>query len=239
MGWGAAIGAIASLIGSGMQSRAAGQAGDAQREAGQAALDWTKQVYDRSRGDFAPYMGLGQQGASGLAALYGGDYSGLYNSPDFKVGLQTANDQFNNGSAARFRLFSGGAQNDRDKLNQDYATMRLGDYRNGLMGLSQMGQNAAAQLGGIGTQTSQQISQNYGDIGAARANSAYYQGGIWGHAANQAGQAFSNYWGGRNSGGTGWGSSYGVPAQGSGAMPGFGTSTNYQSGGNGTFWGYT
>lgn len=239
MTWAAVAAAGAVVVGSVIQSNSAKKAANKQQAASQAQLDWLKQNYGDAQGNFNPYMDYGKGALGGLNALMGGDYSGFMNSPDFKARVQFANEQFDNGAAAKFRLFSGGAQNDRDQLNQNLAAQGLTDYRNFLMGGAQMGQNAAAQLGSIGNGTGAQMGQAYGAMGTAGANGAISQGNAWASGLQGLSSAFGNYMGSRNAtsasvyGGGSNASNFGLPAPGSGSTP------NYASGGPGTFWGYS
>ncbi len=71
--WGAVIGAAASVIGSSMQSDAAGDAASAQSQSSAAAIAEQQRQYDQNRTDLAPYRTAGASAVTRLAALLGLD----------------------------------------------------------------------------------------------------------------------------------------------------------------------
>lgn len=198
MGWATAIQGGLQLGGALLGQHAANKASSAEQEAANKALELQQQMWQQQQANLQPFMGYGAGagGLGGLSQLMGGDYSGFMNSPDFKARVQFANDQFNNGAAAKYRLFSGGAQNDRDELNQNLAAQGLGDYRNALMWGANLGQNAAAGVGQAGQNYANQAGNLYGQIGNAQASGALTNANIWGQTlgglAGLAGSAFGN-----------------------------------------------
>lgn len=176
MGWGNVIGGIGALIG----GNQAGNAADAQEDAAREALEFQRGVYGDAQGNFAPYLGIGQTGLNGLGALAGGDYSGFMNSPDFlasqKAGIY-ANDH---SAAARGNVFSGGHQVDLNQKMQDHASGYLNNYRNSLMGLAGMGQNAAGSLASAGQGAANGMASGYGALGNAQAAGYGANAGMWG-----------------------------------------------------------
>ena len=199
MGWGSAIGVVGGLFGASQQRRAA----DAQAKASEAAIAEQRRQYDQMRADQSPFMQYGQGSLGGLNSLMSGDYSGFMNSPDFKARVQLSNEQFNNGAAARYRLFSGGAQSDRDALNQNLAAQGLGDYRGFLQWGANLGQNAAAGVGQAGQASANQIGgylQNRGDAQAsaygANAGLGYGLAGILGQQPWAQNNMFGSSYGG-------------------------------------------
>jgi hypothetical protein len=199
MGWSTAIQAGTSLLG----GWAGSQAADAQGDAAKEQMDWIKSVYGDAQGNFAPYLQAGQGGLNGLSALMGGDYSGFMQSPDFLASQEAGVYANDNSAAAKGRLFSGGYGADLNKWGQDHATQYLGNYRNSLFNLAGMGQNAAGQLGGIGTGTMSAMGQANGAYGDAQANR---YGSIFGGLAGLGGAVGSNW-------GNGSQSSYGGGSQ--------------------------
>lgn len=165
MGWGNAIGAVVGLYGASQQKKAAGK----QAKAAQAGLDWTKQVYQDAQGNFSPYLDFGQTGLGGLNALFGGDYSGFYDSPDYMAARDAMNYGLDHSAAARGRLYSGGYMADLSKAQGDLASQYLNNYRNALFHSAQMGQNAASQLGSIGNANAAQVANGYNTLGQAQA----------------------------------------------------------------------
>lgn len=212
MGWvGPVLGIASAVIGGNSAKKAA----DKQAKAAQAGLDWTKQVYRDAQGNFSPYLGLGQQGVSGLSALLGGDYSGFYNSPDYVAAREAMTQSLDDSAAARGRLYSGGHSADLSKYQGNLAAQYLGNYRNSLMGIANMGQNSAAQLGSIGNQNAAQVTQGYGALGQAQAGAQAANGAMWGNALSSLGTLASLYGGSTygNSGGSNLYTNYGYGPQ--------------------------
>jgi hypothetical protein len=204
MSW---AGAVTSVVGGLLGNRAA----DAQGDAAEASMDWIRQVYGDAQGNLSPYMGLGGSGVNGLQALLGGDLSGFWNSPDNVAQREAMNYGMDHSAAARGRLFSGGYGADLSKAQGDLASQQLGNYRNSLMGLAQMGQQSALGLGQLGAGTMGPMSQAYGAQGQAQANGL---GAIYGGIAG-LGNAWGQQQGGGGSSSYGGGSSagnYGLPA---------------------------
>jgi hypothetical protein len=168
MGWANAIqgiGVAAGLWGAKKQ----GDAAKAQAKGAQAGLDWTKQVYKDAQGNFAPYLGIGQQGVGGLSALLNGDYSGFYSSPDYVAAREAMNYGLDHSAAARGRLYSGGYMADLSKAQGDLAAGYLGNYRNFLGSVAGMGQNAASSLGSLGNGLASNVQAGYNGVADARA----------------------------------------------------------------------
>lgn len=213
MGWGNAIQAVgvaANLWGSKKNADAAKEG----VKGSQAGLEWIKQNYGDAKQNFAPYLGLGQQFSGGLQSLLGGDYSGFYNSPDYKAARDAMTYGLDHSAAARGRLYSGGYQADLSKAQGDLAAGYLGNNRNFLMSGAQMGQNAAAQLGSIGTGTGSQIMSGYQNLADARGTQAgasaamanalasglaqfYYGGSTYGNSGGGSGGYYSKGFGGK------------------------------------------
>jgi hypothetical protein len=68
---GAVIGAAGSLVGDGMQANAAGQASQAQTQAGRDAINLQLAMYNQSRNDTMPYQATGVGALNLLAQMYG------------------------------------------------------------------------------------------------------------------------------------------------------------------------
>ncbi len=68
---GAIIGAVGSLAGGKMQSDAAGNASDAQTQAGRDAINAQIAMYNQSRNDTLPYLATGTGALNMLAQMYG------------------------------------------------------------------------------------------------------------------------------------------------------------------------
>ena len=187
-------GAGASIIGSKMQSDATKDASKVQRE-----------MFDQTRSDLAPYRDAGAQGTNMLLEKIGGLTAPIQLSQEFlesTPGYQFTKTQglkaVQSGAAARGLGKSGAAIKGATNFATGLADQTFGEQfarelqqrdsaYNKLMGLSNVGSNAAAQTGQFATQTGQQIGQN--TISGATAAAAGLTGAAnsLGNAANTVG----------------------------------------------------
>lgn len=211
MSWGYVAVAAATVIGGAMSAKGSRDAAKAGNKGQQAGIDWLKQVYGDSQGNFNPYIQFGQGagGLGGLNQLASGDYSGFMNSPDYLASQKAMQYSMDHGAAARGRVFSGGFQKDLAQAQGDLAAGYLGNYRNSLMQGAQMGQNAAAQLGSIGTGTGAQIAQGYGQMGQNSAMGAIGASNAQANSLAGLASIFGDYMKTRNASSYGGGHSLG------------------------------
>lgn len=193
-----------SILGARSQSKASKRAAAAQTESAEMGIEEQRRQFDAVRELLNPYveagtLGLQQQmdlgGMSGseaqkaaIAAIEGGAEFGamtrqgeeaILQNASATGGLRGGNTQ---GALAQFR-----PQVLSSLINQQYT--RLG-------GLTTLGQNSAVGVGNAGMQTGQNISNLYGQQGAAAAGSALATGQSWGNVFGSIGQ----YAGGVSSG---------------------------------------
>lgn len=175
---------VAGSIGGGLLSSSAADKGAGQQTAAQReALGFIQQVYGNSTRDFQPYIGAGPDALAALKGFYGlpggnsggaiGGFNNFQQTPFYQFPLQQANLATQRQLAASGLIGSGGALRDLSQLNAGYASAGLGNYIGGLQGIAASGQNAAAQLGGIGVQTGPQVGSAYTNIGNAQAQGTY------------------------------------------------------------------
>lgn len=182
-----ALGIGASLLGGIMGNRAENRARRAQEQATREAVGYQREAMQ----GYQPYQQAGTQGLNQLGTLMAGDYSGFMNSPDYLAAQEMGMKALDRNAAARGRLYSGGADADRIRLGQQLATQNLGNYRNALFGMTNIGQNAQNSVAGL--------YGNMGNLaigrGAAQAQSAQNVGAnnlntlnnIWGFGADWLG----------------------------------------------------
>lgn len=84
-------------------------------------------------------------------------------------------------------MWGGGADADRISLGQGLATQYANNYWNKISGMAGNGQQSAANLGQLGSNSANQIAQGYGNIGQARASSYANTANAYGNLANQFG----------------------------------------------------
>jgi hypothetical protein len=197
MSWGYVAVAAATVISGVMSSNAAGDAADAQMSAEERAIAEQRRAREQMRSDLLPYMDAGQGGLSQLAALSRGDYSGFESSPDYLFAREQMQDATEFGAAARGGLYA--SASDLQHNMNGLAAQNLGQYRNSLQWLANLGQNAAAGVGQAGMNAAGQIGSSYGRMGDAAANGAMGQANAAGSTLNSLAGLFGAYQGQRNS----------------------------------------
>lgn len=211
MGWAAAAAPLVTAATGLFGAKKAGQGADAQGQAAQAGLDFTKGVYHDAQSNFSPYMQAGQGGLSALAGANAGDYSGFQNSPDYLYARDQAIYGNDHSAAAKGRLNSGGYGVDMANSIAGLASQNFGNWAGRQMGMADLGARSTSNLSQIGTSTSQGVQSAYGNIGAAKAEGYGAQaGGIAG-----LGGAFTNWANGRTPQPATQPANFGIPAMGS------------------------
>lgn len=168
-------------------------------------------MYEQTRGDLAPYRTAGAEGTNQLMAALPElsskiniDQAWLEQQPGYQFNLRTGLKAAQNSAAARGLGTSGAALKGASQFatgladstfqNQFSNEMAQRDARyNRLMGVSQLGQNAAAQTGAYGTQTAQNIGANTIQGGNAQAAGLVGAGNsLTNGAQNYAGIQYAN-----------------------------------------------
>lgn len=141
-----ALGAAGSAFGSYEQANAENKASDDQMK-----------MYQQTRGDLAPYMQGGTAAFSQLQTLLGLNGTNskqmmqtLQNTPGYQFSLQEGQQGLDRSAAARGMELSGGQLKDTLNYNTGMADNLYTTYANQLMGVSGLGENAAAGLGSQG-----------------------------------------------------------------------------------------
>lgn len=127
----------------------------------------SNQAYGTINNWAQPLLGYANQGAQGLAALLGGDTSGLNNyksATGFDRTLSTGMQNITNAGAAKGLLRSGATSKALVNYGQQLEDQTAGSYMDRLLGLSGIGSNAANILSGAG-QTSQSSGKSKNGIG--------------------------------------------------------------------------
>lgn len=201
----------AVVVGAGMaysanrQGAAAKKAGRAQANAAQQTIDMQQSIYDQSRRDAMPFYDAGVNALGQINAVNRGDYSGFENSPDYLYARGQAQQGIERGAAARGSLYSGGTNVDLANALNGIASQNLGNYRNSLMGLAQMGQNQSQYLGQLGNQWGNQFGNAMGIKGQANAQIAAAGPATQAGYGNALASAASTYLGAGGGGGGGGG----------------------------------
>ena len=146
------------------------------------------QAGQAASGLFDPFAQLGQQGVeqAGFLTDPNAQFDFLQNNPLFQMGLDNANTQTNQMSAARGRLSAGDTL---QQLNQNAlltASPLIAQQQNAIQNQLMMGQNAASQQANIGQNTAANQANIANTLGGQRAD-------VFGNTAiNQANLAAGN-----------------------------------------------
>jgi len=164
---GAALAAGATIYSAKKQGDAAKDASRAGQQSAQAGIEEQRAAREQFQQNIAPFLGSGTSALSRLQAVNDGNYTDFYKAPDYAAAFDQGLQAINRSASATGGLRSGGNSADLVKYGQNMAAQQLGNYRSSLMGLAQMGQNAAVGAGGLGQQSANAISGLYGQQGAA------------------------------------------------------------------------
>ena len=189
-----------SLLSGMLGGKGAKKAAQAQAQAIQQAIAEQRRQDDQSRTDFMPFLnaGTGALGqVQGLLGLSGGDLQsqlieGLRGSPAFTSRYDTGVDTILQNAAATGGLRGGNTQsslaNFGSSLLADVIQQQLGN----LGGLVNIGSGTAQNLGALGQDSANSISQLLTAQGNARAGGILGQAGALGRTLNDLGGIYSS-----------------------------------------------
>lgn len=209
------IGAAAAIGGGALAASsaksAANKAAAAQTASAQMAIDAQNAQYQQTRSDLQPWQqagtaALGQQGD--LLGLNGttaqqSSINSLKASPLYQSLFGNGQDAVLQNASATGGLRGGNTANSLANFGRDTLATTIQNQLTNLGGVSEQGQNAAAQTGQFGANAANQISSLLGDQGAAQAGAATaagaanaaliksIAGGVTGLAGNQAVQSWA------------------------------------------------
>lgn len=163
----------------------AGNAASQQQKSIQAAMDQQQRMYDQQRSDQAPWLASGQ-GALGRLNDLLADPSSISSSPAYQFRMQQGQQALERSAAARGGLSGGGFMKSLDRYSQGLASDEYGNQWNRLSGLAQMGQGSAQNLGALGSNFANSMSNLYGAQGNAQAAGTM---AAYGGASNAIGSA--------------------------------------------------
>lgn len=199
-----AIIAGTALVGAGASVYSANKAADAQKKAAAQGVANERGMYDQTRSDLAPYRDQGAQSTALMSDLYG--FNGPEKQAAAKAQFQTDPGyefQRSEGlravegsAAARGSALSGGAMKALQSYGTGLADQSYGNWYQRLANMQGIGQNAAAQTGNIGANTASNISNLYGQAGAAQAGGYLATGNAITGSLGDAAKAYGYYKGG-------------------------------------------
>lgn len=172
-------------------------AAHAQTQAANRASQVQQNMYNQTRSDLLPYQQQGLGAYSTLNDLLGaGANSGKMQSTlESLPGYQFTRDQglksVQNAYAARGLGDSGGALKGAATYATGLANSTYGNYVNQLQNSANLGESAAAQTGGYGVQTGQNVGSNILGAGNAQAAASNATGQAFAQGANNIGQYYT------------------------------------------------
>lgn len=208
----AAVVGAATVAGSMYSSRQAGKAAKTQAASADQASAIQQANFEQTREDLMPYKQAGDTSLSQLMGQMGSNgyfnqtYTGqdIYSDPSYQFRLQQGQDAIQSSAAAQGGLLSGATLKALQNYGQESASQEYGNAYNRfnadqtnrynrLSNLVGVGQNAAAQVGNAGAQTSQAIANNTmagaNSIAAGQVGSA----NAWSNTANDLGSMAAAY----------------------------------------------
>ena len=162
------LGGAASLFGS-------RKAASEQKESMERLISALQGMYSQTRSDLAPYRQVGENSIPMIEALSGlsGDpaatQTALENLPGYQFARTQGLKSVQNSAAARGLGSSGAALKGAANFATGLADQTFGNQFNRIMGLTNLGQTAAAQGGQIGSSMLGSLSGAYTGIGNAQA----------------------------------------------------------------------
>lgn len=202
MTWGFTAVAGATLVGGIMQSNAAGDAADAQREGTAASVGEQRRQFDLTREDYKPFResgvrALGQLETDINAPVTSAD---VMADPGYQFGLKQGQLGLDRKAAASGGRVSGAALKSAAEYATNYATTGYGaayqrrqDRLNRLASLAGLGQTATSGSAAAGQSSANAISGALSSQGDATGAARMAQGNIWGNTVNQLGAAASKW----------------------------------------------
>lgn len=194
------IGVGGSLLGSALQSDAAGDAADASRAASEASIAEQKRQFDLTRSDYAPYREVGTNALRELAGSINTQPTAaeVMAQPGYQFGLDQGMQALNRRTAAAGGRISGAAMKAGTRYATDYATtgynaayQRSQDRLNRLAALAGIGQSATGASAAAGQTMAGNVGQALQNQGDTTAAAALYRGNTWANTANQIGALYS------------------------------------------------
>ena len=188
------------------QSDAAKDAARASQRGTDAAIGEQRDARAEYQQNIQPYLGLGGTAVGRLQQLQGGDFSAFTADPGYQFALDQGLEAIRSRGAAGGNYGGGGTTADLLRYATGTAQQGYGDYFNRQYNLATLGQNAAAGAGTAGMNTASNIgnllTQNANAQGAASINSANAWSNFGSQLGTLAGNAYGQYGGGFNFGGS-------------------------------------
>lgn len=175
---------VSSLISSNAQSKAAGRAAGAQERSAEMGVEEQRRQFDEVRRLLNPYVEAGGPALQAQQALLGlggaeaerAQIAAVERSPTFQALLQQGEESLLQRASATGGLRGGNVQAALAQFRPQLLAQELENRYTRLGAMTTLGQRSAAGVGDVGLQTGQNISNLYGQMGAAQAGGALAQG---------------------------------------------------------------
>lgn len=192
------------LIGANNASNAAENAADAQSASAAAGIAEQRRQFDAIQQMLSPFVGAGTDALGGLLDFTGlngqeaqaGAYSGIENSAQFASMTQQAENAMLQNASATGGLRGGNTQRALAELRPNILNSLVDQQYARLGGLATMGQNSAAQVGSAGQNMANNVTQLYGQQGAAQAGGALGQAAAFNNGLGAIGAGAGQYFAG-------------------------------------------
>ena len=208
--------AAAAVVGAGASIYAADKASSAQTKAANQAQTTEQKALEQIRGDLAPYREAGNTGLN-----YYQDFLGVngpaasasarnmfQTSPGYDFAVNEGQKAIEGSAAARGGLLSGGTLKALQDRRMGVANQEYGSYLDRFLGLSSLGENAAAQSGNFTAGSAARQGQYINDAGAAQAggylSAAQGVNGAINNSLSLYGYGKGQGWFGNSGGGSGY-----------------------------------
>lgn len=208
----AAVVGAATVAGSMYSSKQASKAAKTQAASSDRASEIQQENFEQTRKDLMPYKQAGDTSLSQLMGQMGSNgyfnqtYTGqdVYSDPSYRFRLQQGQNAIQSSAAAQGGLLSGATLKALQNYGQESASQEYSNAYNRfnadqtnrynrLSNLVGIGQNAAAQVGNAGAQTSQAIANNTMQGANALAAGQVGSANAWSGAANNLGSMAAAY----------------------------------------------
>jgi len=185
-----------ALVGSAMQSRAAGKAAQAQQAGAQQGIDEQRRQFDEIQRLLAPYVAAGQpalQQQQALLGLQGQEaqqqaIQGVEQSPLLQALTRQGEEAMLQNAAATGGLRGGNLQAALAQFRPAMLQQALDQQYARLGGMTSLGQQSAAGVGTAGMQTGENVAGLLGQQAAAQAGGALGRAGAFAPLFNLPGQ---------------------------------------------------
>lgn len=194
MSWVASAVVGGTVVSGVLQSNAAGDAADAQREGTAASVGEQRRQFDLTREDYAPFRDAGKRALTQLESDINAPVTSadVMSDPGYQFGLTQGQQALDRKFAAGGGRISGAALKSAARYGTDYAStgynaayQRRQDRLNRLAALAGVGQTATSGSAAAGANSANAISTLYANQGDANGAARLAQGNIWGNSVNQ------------------------------------------------------